>query len=78
MHPAPAMSESGHVPTFSTAWRYVWNAAVSRHSAPKVGYAPVSGRSGETLRTSALCQQPTFRSSATLIDSAGPCRYAPT
>ena len=32
-------SELGHVPTFSTGRHHVWNAAISRHSAPKVGYA---------------------------------------
>ncbi len=58
------MSELGQRATFSTVWRYAWNAAESRHSAPKVGYAPVSGRSGETLRTSALCQQATLLTEA--------------
>ena len=43
------MSESGHEPTFSTAWRSVWNAAISRHSAPNVGNVsnnlpPMNGR----------------------------------
>jgi len=52
------MSELGQTATFSTAWRCVRNAAISRHSAPKVGYAPVSGRSGdhvdEKLRTNGI------------------------
>ena len=47
------MSELGHVPTFTTPLRSVWNAPLNRHSAPKVGKAAMIGPSGLT---------PTFRS----------------
>ncbi len=33
------MSALGHVPTFTTPLRSVWNAPLNRHSAPNVGYA---------------------------------------
>ncbi len=32
----------GHVPTFATPQRHVWKAAITRHSAPNVGNAPVN------------------------------------
>ena len=41
---------------------------------PSVGNPLVNGPSGAASRTSAMCQQPTFRPCATPIDSAGPCR----
>jgi hypothetical protein len=40
----------GQTATFSTAWFCVWNAAVSRHSAPNVGYAYWSGRPDPPIR----------------------------
>jgi hypothetical protein len=33
----------GQRATFGIAWRCVWNATASRHSAPNFGTAPVSG-----------------------------------
>jgi hypothetical protein len=36
------MTGLGHVPTFATPLRYVWNAAVNRHSRPNVGNAAVN------------------------------------
>ena len=33
------MSDSGHLPTFATPLRHVWNAPESRPSSPNLGYA---------------------------------------
>jgi len=46
-------SPSGQTANFGTARRHVWNAAMTRHSAPNVGNAPVS----EAGIVSAACMQ---------------------
>ncbi len=68
------MSELGHLCAFSAPLNRVWNAAMNRHSPLNVGNAAVGRPSHGGRRTSILCQQSTFRPSATQIDSAGPCR----
>ncbi len=71
------MSAWGHVPTFATPLCHVWKAAITRHSAPKVGYAPVSGPRTAKGCTSALCHKPTLAAFLDGMDSDGACGYSP-